>query len=71
MFTAVEGHVSLLRSSPRLGTRRPEIARSARMLVEGVYLIFDETHPDTDEGPIDTIEVVRVVHGYRNLSNVF
>jgi len=41
------------------------------MLVEGVYLIFYETHPDTDAGPIDTIEVVRVVHGYRNLSNVF
>jgi toxin ParE1/3/4 len=30
--------------------RRPEIAPSTRMLVEGVYLILYETHPDTDEG---------------------
>lgn len=71
IFTAIEGHVNLLGNSPRLGARRREIAKSARMLVEGVYLIFYETYPDTDEGPIDAVEIVRVVHGYRNLNMIF
>jgi toxin ParE1/3/4 len=26
------------------------------MLVEGPYLILYETHPDTDDGPIETVE---------------
>jgi toxin ParE1/3/4 len=41
------------------------------MLVEGVYLLLYETHPDTDEGPVDAIEIVRVIHGHRNLSRIF
>lgn len=60
-----------LASSPRLGVRRPEIALSARMLVEGVSLILYETHPDTDQGPIEAVEIVRVVHGHRDLARLF
>jgi toxin ParE1/3/4 len=41
------------------------------MLVEGVYLLLYETHPDTDEGPVDVIEIVRVIHGHRDLSRIF
>ena len=41
------------------------------MLVEGVYLILYETHPETDEGPLETIEIVRIVHGHRDLSRIF
>jgi toxin ParE1/3/4 len=41
------------------------------MLVEGVYLIFYETYPDTDDGPIEAVEIVRVVHGHRNLNMIF
>jgi toxin ParE1/3/4 len=41
------------------------------MLVEGVYLLLYETHPDSDDGPIDEIEIVRVVHGHRDLSHIF
>jgi toxin ParE1/3/4 len=51
--------------------RRPEIAPSARILIEGVYLILYETHPDTDEGPLESVEVVRIVHEHRDLTRLF
>lgn len=70
-YSALESRVGLLVSSPRMGIRRPEIAPSARMLVEGVYLILYENHPDTDEGPIDEVEIVRIVHGHRDLTRLF
>jgi toxin ParE1/3/4 len=71
LYSAIEEKVNLLAAHPRLGVRRPEIAPSARMLVEGVYLLLYETHPDTDEGPVDVIEIVRVIHGHRDLSRIF
>jgi toxin ParE1/3/4 len=71
LYTAIEEKASLLAAHPRLGVRRPEIAPTARMLVEGVYLILYETHPDTDEGPVDGIEIVRLMHGHRDLSRIF
>lgn len=71
LFTAIEERAALLPAYPRLGVRRPEIAPSARMLVEGVYLLLYETHPDSDDGPIDEIEIVRVVHGHRDLTHIF
>jgi len=40
------------------------------MLVAGMYLILYETHPNTDGGPIDAIEIVRVVHGHRELNRL-
>ena len=39
----------------------------SRILVEDPYLILYETHPDTDDGPIDSVEIVRMVDGRRNL----
>ena len=71
LYAAIEEKVLLLVPHPRLGVRRPEIAPSARMLVEGKYLILYEAHPDTDSGPVDAVEVVRVVHGHRDLSRIF
>ena len=41
------------------------------MLVEGPYLVLYETHPDTDEGPVDAVEIVRVVDGRRELAILF
>jgi toxin ParE1/3/4 len=70
-YTAIEKRIELLEKSPRIGVRRPEIASSTRMLVEGVYLILYETHPDADEGPIEAIEIVRIVHGHRDLGRLF
>ena len=41
------------------------------MLVQVPYLILFETHPDTDEGPLDEVEIVRVVDGRRDLTKLF
>ena len=71
MYTALEDRVGLLRTTPRMGVRRPEVAPSARMLVEGMYLVLYELRPDTDEGPIREIEIVRIVHGNRDLTRLF
>jgi toxin ParE1/3/4 len=54
-----------------MGVRRSEVSPSARMLIHGAYLIFYKTLPDTDEGHIDEIEVVRIVHGHRDLKYIF
>ncbi len=61
----------LLREHPRLGERHTELFRSARMLVEAPYVILYETTPDTDDGDIHTVEIVRVVDGRRDLSTLF
>ncbi len=71
VFNALETKVELLGEFPRLGVRRPEIRPSTRMLVEGAYLILYETHPDSDKGNIDEVEIVRIVDGRRNLKNLF
>ena len=54
-----------------MGSRRPEIAPTARMLVEGSYLILYELHPDSDDGPVERVEIVRVADGHRELSRIF
>jgi len=71
LYTVMESKAALLINHPRLGVRRPEIQHSTRILVEGAYLILYETHPDTDEGPIKTVEIVRVVDGRRDLTSPF
>jgi toxin ParE1/3/4 len=67
----MESKVNLMVNHPRLGVRRSEIQRSARILMEEPYLILYETHPDTDDGPIESVEIVRVVDGRRDLSRPF
>jgi toxin ParE1/3/4 len=71
LYAAIEAHAARLIVHPRLGVRRPEIAPSARMLTEGSYLLLYETHPDTDDGAIRQIEIVRIVHGHRDMTHIF
>ncbi len=71
VYSAIEDRVAALIVHPRMGMRRPEIAPTARVLVEGMYLILYETHPDADDEPVSEIEIVRVVHGHRDLSSIF
>jgi toxin ParE1/3/4 len=71
LFTSIEGKATLLVRHPRLGPRRPDLKPAARVLLEGPYLILYETHPNTDEGPVDEIEIVRVVDGRRDLTRPF
>jgi len=63
--------VELLIEHPRLGERHQEVFRTARMLVEAPFVVLYETRPDTDDGPIHTVEIVRVVDGRRDLSALF
>lgn len=70
-FTAIEAKADLLSSQPRLGPRRPEIRPSTRLLVERPYLILYETRPDTDDGRLEEVEIVRVIDGRRDLTSLF
>jgi toxin ParE1/3/4 len=62
--------IERLADYPRRGPRRPDIRTATRMLVEGPYLIFYETHPDTDDGPVETVGIVRVMDGRRDLTGL-
>ncbi|MGJ4902473.1 type II toxin-antitoxin system RelE/ParE family toxin [Bradyrhizobium sp. HKCCYLS2058] len=66
----IEAKVELLRSQPRMGVRRSDIRPSMRMLIETPYLLLYRTMPDTDEGPVDTVELIRVIDGRRNLHGI-
>lgn len=71
VFTEIESQIELLAIHPRLGVRRPEIATSARLLVYGVYLILYETRPDSEDEVVEEVEIVRIVHGHRDLGRIF
>lgn len=70
-FANFRRNAELLIEHPRLGERHPEVFRTARMLVEAPYVILYEISPDADDGPVDTVEIVRVVDGRRDLSALF
>ena len=70
-FDRIEAKAELLRSQPRMGVRRSDIRKSMRMLVEFPYLILYSTAPDTDGGPVTDIEIVRIIDGRRELSELF
>jgi toxin ParE1/3/4 len=70
-FDRIEAKADLLKSQPRMGVRRPDIRQSVRMLVETPYLLLYSTDPDTDEGPIGAVEIIRVVDARRDLRGIF
>jgi toxin ParE1/3/4 len=67
----IEEKVTLLATQPRLGRRRSDIRPRTRMPVDAPYLLLYETMPDTDEGPVQVVEIVRVVDGRRDLKAMF
>jgi toxin ParE1/3/4 len=67
----IEAKAELLRSQPRMGVRRSDIRPSMRMLVEVPYLLLYRTDPDTDEGPVRAVELIRVIDGRRDLHGLF
>jgi toxin ParE1/3/4 len=69
-FDRIESKTELLRDRPRIGSRRPDIRSGLRMLVESPFLILYRTIPDTDEGVISAIEIVRIVDGRRDLAQI-
>jgi toxin ParE1/3/4 len=70
-FDRIEAKAELLRSQPRMGVRRSDIRPSMRMLVEAPYLLLYRTDPDTDEGPLRAVEIIRVIDGRRDLHSLF
>jgi toxin ParE1/3/4 len=71
IFDALQAKTLLLIEYPRIGVRRPDIRPSTRILIEGQYLVLYETRPDSNEGDIDEVEIVRIVDGRRNLKSLF
>ena len=70
-YDTMEARAETLTRHPRLGPRRPDIRPATRMLVEGPYLLLYETVPDSDDGPIERVDIVRVVDGRRDLTRLF
>jgi toxin ParE1/3/4 len=68
---AIGTKIKLLEKFPRLGPIRPDFFPSTRLLIESHYLILYETHPNTADGPIDSVEIVRIVDGRRDLKRLF
>ena len=71
LYIAIEATAEHLAELPLLGTRRPEISATARILIKGSYLILYEMHPDIDEEQVERVEIVRVVDGRRDLTRPF
>jgi toxin ParE1/3/4 len=71
VLAKLQSSLKMLACNPRIFALRPDIRPSTRVLIEGPYLVLFETHPDTDQGPIRSVEIVRVVDGRRNLKKLF
>jgi toxin ParE1/3/4 len=71
ILLAISEKIDLLRDHPRLGPRRSDIAEGARLLIERHFLILYETHPNTDEEPVEAVEIVSIVDGRRDLTELF
>lgn len=67
-YDRIEAKALILAEHPRLGVRRSDIRPDMRMLVESPYVVLYRTIPDTEEGPVDTVEIVRILDGRRDLS---
>ncbi len=63
MLDEFENKISLLAEQPYLGPARPDIAPEMRYFPVGNYLIL---YREVSSG----VEIVRVVHGARRLSNL-
>ena len=61
---ALMAHARLVATQPKMGIARPEVAPEIRSFIEGRYVIFYRPIPDG-------IEIVRVLHGARDLEASF
>jgi len=63
-LNALIAKFDLLARNPKMGRARPELGRSLRSFVERRYVIFYR--------PVsDGIEIVRVLHGARDIRSIF
>jgi toxin ParE1/3/4 len=59
LFRRIMHKVELAADNPLMGAARPELSATARILVEGRYIVIYEPRPDG-------VLVVAVVHGMRD-----
>jgi len=59
----MEHRFIMLADNPQMGRYRPDIAPELRYFISGKYLILYRT-------PTDGVQIVRVIHGARDLPNV-
>lgn len=64
LLDEIDRQISRLGDFPEIGARRDEIAPDARVLVSGRYLILYRVEAGV-------VEIIRVVHGARDLSDLF
>jgi toxin ParE1/3/4 len=67
----IAAKLELLTIFPRMGTRRPDIRPGMRVMVRRPYLVLHAIYPDADDVAIDTVEIVRIVDGRRDLRRLF
>jgi toxin ParE1/3/4 len=67
LYDRIERRAEQLAWQPRLGPRRPDIRTTLRVLVEAPHLILYETIPDSEDQPVEMVEIVRVLDGRRDL----
>ena len=63
--------IEQLAEHPRLGPRRDDIKPLLRMLLVNPYAIFYCLLPDRDSDPVDEVEIIRIVDGRRDLTELF
>lgn len=63
IVTVIEERIETLAKYPRMGRRRPDIRPCMRLLVKTPYLILYNTEPDTDQGAVKVVNIVRIVDG--------
>ncbi|MEQ1888587.1 MAG: type II toxin-antitoxin system RelE/ParE family toxin [Alphaproteobacteria bacterium] len=64
LLHSIDEKCALLGNNPKLGRARPDIAPGLRYFTEGNYLILYREISDE-------VEIVRVLHGARNLKDIF
>jgi toxin ParE1/3/4 len=62
LYWRIMGKIELAAGQPLMGSPRPELSPTARLLIEGRYVVIYE--PDA-EG----IAVIAIVHGMRDVEN--
>ncbi len=67
----LQSRTQSLLDTPRIGKLRPDLFPTARAITEGKYLILYRLQPDTHAGPVARVVIVRVVHGSRDLEQIF
>jgi toxin ParE1/3/4 len=66
LLLAIDAKIERLHRFPEMGSPRDHIRPGMRILVHGSYLVLYEYHR-----PTDTIEIVAIVEGGRDLERLF